>query len=590
MSKILNSIKNYSNRFYQNWLRYLLLFVGLELVNGLIIIPLFRWSATCTLQAGAIPFISYQNVVTILTKHSLIAVLLLVELLLLILVIYIEFEFLLLAVQNIRTKFTVVLKMTWQVIKKTRVSSLLLLLAYFLLIIPFVDIVFRTPLLAKIQIPQFILDFMSRKLFFLIGLLIFYALVLILGIRLLLTLPLMAFEDYSSWQAMKKSWHLTANKRWIPIIFKLFVVAVISTGILAIFYGILLLGQYEGDRIGGIFAQVLVNLNLYLVQVISILILTWSTVISILIVLDPLKLKSNSMKNNYNKNTLYLIGLIIFILGSSETVINNSFYLNRENLTRPLIISHRGVSDKNGVQNTITALNRTAKLHPDYVEIDLHETKDNQFVVMHDENLKQLAGIDKTPKELTLKQLEKITIKEDGYKSKIVSFDDYLKAAKRNNQKLLVEIKTTQTDSKLMINRFDKKYGKIVKERKYQVQSLDYSVIEKLHKIDSKIFVLYIEPYNLTYPHNLADGYSMEYSTLNNDFIWQARLQNKPVYAWTVDDSNTMKKMMYEGADGIITNDVVKLKKSIKNFENDQGYASRLLNYIIVLPNPFNLD
>lgn len=590
MTSILNDIKNNSNKFFKNWLRYLLLFVGLDLFNEIIIIPLFRWSTTYTLQAGAIPFISYQNIVTILTKHSLIAVVLLIECILLVLTIYIQFEFLMLAIQNIQAKFSTILKMTWQAIKRLRISSLLLLLGYFLLIIPFIDIVFRTPLLAKIQIPEFILDYMTRKLFLLIGLIFFYIIILVLGVRLLLSLPLLAFDKYSVWQAMKRSWSVTAKKKWLPIISRLFFVTIFSIIILMLFYGLLLVGQSGGDKIGGVFAQVLVNLNLYLVQVAAILVLAWSTVVNVLIILKPLNLKDAIEDSNGRAPFLYLVGVVVFIFASGETLINNNFYLNKERLTKPLIISHRGVSNKNGVQNTISALRKTAKLHPDYVEIDLHETKDHQFVVMHDENLKQLASINKTPKELTLKQLRAITIKEDGHRAKIASFDEYLAAANKIHQKLLIEIKTTQTDSKSMLNYFDKKYGKLIKARKYQVQSLDYSVIEKLHKIDPELFVLYIQPYNLTYPHNLADGYSMEYSTLNTDFIWQAHLQNKPVYAWTVDNSSIMKKMMYKGVDGIITNDVTKLKKNIKDFEKTKSFTNRLLNYIIVLPNPYSFE
>ena len=590
MRSILDDIKNYSNKFFKNWLRYLLLFLGLDLFNEIIIIPLFRLSTTYTLQAGAIPFISYQNVVTILTKHSLIGVALLIECIFLVLIIYLQFEFLILAIQNISAKFITILKMTWQATKRLRISSVLLLLAYFLLIIPFVDIVFRTPLLAKIQIPEFILDYMTRNLFLLIGLLVIYAIILVLGIRLLLSLPLLAFNKYSVWQAMKRSWNLTAKKKWLPIISRLLFVTIFSIIILMLFYGILLVEQYGGDKIGGIFAKVLVNLNLYLVQVTSILVLAWSTVINVLIILKPLNLKQSIVASKSKISVLYVIGAVIFIFASGETLINNSFYLNREKSSKPLIISHRGVSNKNGVQNTVSALRKTVKLHPDYVEIDLHETKDNQFVVMHDENLKQLANINKTPKELTLKQLKAISIKENGHRTKVASFDEYLAEAHKLHQKLLIEIKTTQNDSKSMLNYFDKKYGDLIKSREYQVQSLDYSVIEKLHKIDPKLFVLYIQPYNLTYPHNLADGYSMEYSTLNNDFIWQAHLQNKPVYAWTVDNSNIMKKMMYEGVDGIITNDVIKLENSIKYFEDTQSFTNRLLNYIIVLPNPYSLE
>ena len=46
-------------------------------------------------------------------------------------------------------------------------------------------------------------------------------------------------------------------------------------------------------------------------------------------------------------------------------------------------------------------------LKPDYIEIDVQETKDHQFVVMHDANLQELAGVDGTPQEFTLAELTK---------------------------------------------------------------------------------------------------------------------------------------------------------------------------------------
>ena len=249
-----------------------------------------------------------------------------------------------------------------------------------------------------------------------------------------------------------------------------------------------------------------------------------------------------------------------------------------------MIISHRGVSKENGVQNTIPALKKTVRLKPDYVEIDLHETKDKQFVVMHDENLKKLTGVDKKPNELTLKELTHLTAKENGSKGKVASFDQYLKAAKKLHQKLLIEIKTTPQDSKKMLEYFNRKYGKLIIEGHYQVQSLDYGVVENLHRINPKLPVLYIQPYNFTYPESVAKGYSMEYSTLDSDFIWQAHLNHHPVYAWTVNQSGLIKRLMYDHVDGIITDDVPEVKKAIKDFKNNSSYANKILNYTIILP------
>ena len=151
------------------------------------------------------------------------------------------------------------------------------------------------------------------------------------------------------------------------------------------------------------------------------------------------------------------------------------------------------------------------------------------------------------------------------------------------SEKLLIEIKTTAKDSKKMLQRFNQKYGKTILKNTYQVQSLDYRVVEGLHLINPRLVVFYIQPYNFTYPQSVASGYSMEYSTLNSDFIWQAHLQDRPVYAWTVNDEKLMKKMMYQQVDGLITDRVDLAKKAIKSFQKDASYATRILNYIVVL-------
>ena len=59
-------------------------------------------------------------------------------------------------------------------------------------------------------------------------------------------------------------------------------------------------------------------------------------------------------------------------------IIFNAVYLTGLLESKPLIISHRGVTNSNGVQNTIPAMERTIKFKPDYIEIDVHESKPSQ--------------------------------------------------------------------------------------------------------------------------------------------------------------------------------------------------------------------
>ena len=588
MKNIFRKIDMYSKNFRIHWLEYVALFIGIDIFTQMLIIPLFRYVTTGILKASAIPFVSYQNIVTIITTHTGVALLLIVELVILLLVIYGVFALILLGIREIsQNPFSLKLlfKELWQTYRFVRVGSILLLGLYFLLIVPFADMVYRTPLLAKVQIPEFILDFMTRNIWLVSGLIIFYLLAFIFGIRLILTLPLMIYQEKKTWIAMKESWKLTSHKNWWTLLSSLLVAGICVSVILVSCNLIIYFCQLGLDHLPEKLSFSFAIFNLLLVQVISELMVIWISVISILIVVTPLNsFKWEDQKKVKSKKTIKIVDsclIIVFVLAAG---INSALYLKGADMQRPVTISHRGVSDKNGVQNTIPALEKTAKLHPDYVEIDLHETKDNQFVVMHDENLKELAGINKTPKDLTLKQLTRITLHEDGHQAKIASFDQYLKAAKKLNQKLLIEVKTTPNDSPKMLQNFNQKYGKLIIKRKYQVQSLDYRVIEGLHQINPKLFVLYIQPYNFTYPQSVADGYSMEYSTLNNDFIWQAQLQNKLVYAWTVNSPQMMMKMMYDNVNGIITDRLAELNETVKDFEDNRSYANKLLNFILILP------
>ncbi|WP_290079429.1 glycerophosphodiester phosphodiesterase [Lactobacillus taiwanensis] len=588
MKNILKDINTYSKNFKQHWLEYIALFIGIDIFTQVLVIPVFRYVTTGILKAGAIPFISYQNIIIIITTHTLVFLCLVLELAILLLVIYGGFALILLGIREIsQEKFTFrfLLKELIQTYKSVRISSVLLLALYFLLIVPFADIVYRTPLLAKIQIPEFILDFLMRNVWLASGLIIFYILAFIFGIRLILTLPIMIYQRKKTLVAMKESWKLTSHKQWLTILSRLVVLGISASLILFVFYLLVYFCQLGLDHLSKSLSFGFATFNLILVQAISEFVAIGISVISILIVIKPLDdFIVQTQVTSKKRKSIKIMDLCLITIFLLAAGVNNILYLKGTEMQRPITISHRGVSDKNGVQNTIPALKKTAKLHPDYVEIDLHETKDKQFVVMHDENLKKLAGIDKAPKDLTLNQLTKITLHEDGHHAKIASFDQYLKAAAKLKQKLLIEVKTTPNDSPKMLERFNKKYGKLILKRNYQVQSLDYRVIEGLHQINPKLFVLYIQPYNFTYPQSLADGYSMEYSTLNNDFIWQAQLQNKPVYAWTVNESNIMMKMMYENVNGIITDRLVELNNTIKDFEDKRSNANKLLNYILILP------
>lgn len=123
------------------------------------------------LRQGDIPYIFYDNLGVIMSQHPLVFFGLIGMLLLLVVSVFFEFTFLLLSVYfiKIRKKISLkqLLKGTFLQLKKISIGALLFFLFYFFLVLPLSGIKFNSELLAKFQIPVFILDviFENRVLF-----------------------------------------------------------------------------------------------------------------------------------------------------------------------------------------------------------------------------------------------------------------------------------------------------------------------------------------------------------------------------------------------------------------------------------------
>lgn len=568
--------------FSLHWKNYLILFLVVELSLEVAIIPLFNAWTSLLLNLGAIPYLSYTNALSLVTSHPYITLGLLLELIILIICVFGQFALILNGVVLIKQdefSFRAILKNTARQLRQLDPLGIFFFAGYFLLIVPFSGIFFNSPLLSKIVIPEFILDFLLQKPLYATLLGIFYLAIFILSIRLLFVLPLMLFEKVKIKAALAQSWQLTRNKFWaytLKLLKISFIALITNLGLIGILYSIQL--GLDQDPLSALIGG---SINVTLLQIGSFLISVWASVALLQLIL-PADVTLATYKST-KKSWLSKIAKPLFALFTLGTLLGNGAYLVHLGQT-PLIISHRGVDAKNGVQNTIPALRKTAQAKPNYIEIDIQETKDHKFVVMHDENLKQLADLDTSPQELTLAQLTALTVHENGHQAKIPSFDEYLSVAKQYEQKLLVEIKTTKRDSKNMLKNFFDTYKTTLKQNNHELQSLDYKVITSAKKYAPTLNAYYILPYNFIFPQTPANGYTMEKTTLNDSFVTQAKLSFKKVYSWTVNSEEDLKKAAFLDVDGIITDNVTEARWVYHNFNANTSYANRLLDAVILLP------
>ncbi len=240
-----------------------------------------------------------------------------------------------------------------------------------------------------------------------------------------------------------------------------------------------------------------------------------------------------------------------------------------------------GVDGKNGVQNTLPALNKTKHAaKPAYVELDIQETADRRFVVSHDEDLRKLAHKNLVIADNSLEQLTQVKLKENGHVAYVASFDSYLKQAQKLKQPLLVELKVNQGTGEKFSAYFCEVYGRKL-TKKDAVHSMDLSAINELKQRVPKMQAGYILPFNLfSLAENKADFYSLEYKTATKNFIKTAHANGKKVYLWTVNSPQQALMAWVLGADGVITDEPSKVEKSLADHSSKTYLKANLKLYL----------
>jgi glycerophosphoryl diester phosphodiesterase len=106
----------------------------------------------------------------------------------------------------------------------------------------------------------------------------------------------------------------------------------------------------------------------------------------------------------------------------------------------PLIIGHRGAKGT-APENSLSGFKKAVGLGIDGVELDVHLTKDEKLIVIHDMDLKRLSRIKIPIKNFTFKELKKYNISQSFIKNQEKIF---MKLPEE--KKYFIELRTTQTD------------------------------------------------------------------------------------------------------------------------------------------------
>lgn len=566
-------------KIYLNLDKVLFLFFLIFMMVEYLWLPLNSFLAGLLLSQTGYLFISYNNIFAIITSSPLISLAFLVLIVINLLVAYFQICLLFIGARHLlyHEKRTLieysrkVFQQSFLFMKRLSFCKMAFIFFYVAMLFPFIRKILKIYYLNKIVIPDFIVTYLEDK-HWLVGLMIFASawILLYVSVRLMFVLPKILFEKKTVREGVKFSLQKT-KKQVLFYAWNLLLIIIKTYLFFFLLLTPLLMGQIVIDHLTQKESLILGVINFVLIKNIHYMALTYFLVKFVSFLTgEELEIMPRRKKDHLMRWGVMGCASIFFAL-------EGYIYLEAPVTNTPLVISHRGVSNKNGVQNTVQSLEKTAQLKPDLIEMDVQETKDGQFVMMHDANLKNLAGINASPQDLTLEELTGLDISENGYRTKISSFDDYLNRANELHQRLLIEIKTSKKDSPQMMERFLEKYGPIIKQYGHQMQSLDYHVIDQVLKYDSTIPAYFILPYNSIFPKTKATGYTMEYSTLDEYFVTKLWYTEQKLYVWTVNGSEAFDKAVQLGADGMITDDLEMVQLQVTTAQDDPEYTELLL-------------
>lgn len=531
----------------QQWLRIFALGVSISLALQIIVIPIVRWAADQLLLAGENPIVSVPSAIRLVEQRPFVALGIIILLLLITLIVDLFSIIWVFGVHFISREIGArkYLPNLGKILVKRWPSAYWPALVMLLAFLPIFSLCFRSPILVAGRVPIIFLDYVTRnKIVFTLAVII-YVVVLSLAWRFKRSLDLIVNHDQSLHQAIFQLRQGTGSH--YHDLRNLLIMTAVSWLINGI--TLLVLGMVKQQELAESIALIIINT--VAIMCLMIVLVNWQLA-------DKVTAKK--------QQSMSAIPVILLALWLALVTFNDYRYVKTSVQPRHVeLISHRGVVDHNGVQNTIPVMQKTHRqYHPDMVEIDIHETSDHQWVVMHDENYQKLTGVNKLPRQLTLKQATKLVARENGYQAPVASFDQYLAAAEKAHQRLLVEVKTTGHESSDYLEQFNRRYANRLLHDHDLVQSMDYDLVKKETKLEPGLKPVYIQAYDVGGPSNTVGGINIEYSGINQHFVWQSHHQHQVLYGWTVNNEHVANQLSRQGVDGIVTDRLPQMQAAIK--------------------------
>jgi len=233
--------------------------------------------------------------------------------------------------------------------------------------------------------------------------------------------------------------------------------------------------------------------------------------------------------------------------------------LSRYTVDRPVVqvTAHRGHS-RAAPENTLSSLRRAIASGADYAEVDVQPTADGVIVLLHDRDLKRVAGVSRRLGELSYNEVRKLDVAswfDPAFAGETVPTLAEVINLARGRIKLNLDLKFFGPDRRLAAE-----VARLVREQEFEsdclVTSFDYDALLEVKRNNPRLRTGLIVAHALGDVSRLeVDVLSVRADFLSDNLLRAAHRLGREVHVWTVNDPRQMTQLIKRGVDNLITSD-----------------------------------
>ncbi|ABK61016.1 glycerophosphodiester phosphodiesterase [Clostridium novyi] len=236
--------------------------------------------------------------------------------------------------------------------------------------------------------------------------------------------------------------------------------------------------------------------------------------------------------------------------------------------------AHRGFSSKYP-ENTLLAFEKAIELGVDGIELDVHLSKDNEMVIIHDENVSRTTNGEGYIKDLTYEEISKLDASyiytgQYGF-NKIPTLREYFELVKDKDVITNIELKTNifeypgieqkvweliqeyHLESKVIISSFN--HFSVMRMRKI-APMLEYGLLSETWLIDAGN---YVNNLGIKYYHPI-------FRNLTDEIVKEIHQYGIKINTYTVNTEEDIKDMISKDINIVISNFPDLVKEIMKTY------------------------